>query len=215
MGKQVFDRLAEHYDAWFDTPQGQCLFAAEVECLERLMPGDRSGWVEVGVGSGRFARALNVPEGLDPSEPLLRMAAERGIATVQGVAEEPPYESESLAGVLLVVTLCFLDDPQVALGEFARVLRPGGRLLVGVVPTHSPWGELYRRKGEQGHPFYSTARFYTAGQLIDMAAPFGFALREAASTLDKGPEEGTSEYRVTDGLVPGWGFIGLLFSLTE
>jgi hypothetical protein len=36
------------------------LFAAEVECLERLMPGDRSRWVEVGVDQVNSPRSYRI-----------------------------------------------------------------------------------------------------------------------------------------------------------
>lgn len=212
MKQEVFDRLADHYDAWFDSERGVGLFRAEVECLERLMPADRSGWVEVGVGSGRFARALGVPDGVDPSLPLLEMAAARGIRTVRGVAEKLPYRDNALDGILLVVTLCFLDDPERAMLEFARVLRPAGRLLVGFVPADSTWGLEYRRKGEEGHPFYSVARFYTCSEALDITGAAGFGLLNAASTLLMAPDEELGEMPVLDGIIPGCGFVGMLFA---
>jgi ubiquinone/menaquinone biosynthesis C-methylase UbiE len=178
------------------------------------MPADRSGWVEVGVGSGRFARALGVPEGVDPSRPLLEMAAARCIGTVEGAAEDLPYPDGSLDGILLVVTLCFLDDPDGAMGEFARVLRPGGRLLVGFVPADSPWGRHYARRASEGHPFYSVARFYTAGRVTEMAARNGFVFDGAASALRDGPDEGARPKSVSDGALPGWGFVAMDFHLS-
>lgn len=131
----VFDRFADRYDAWFDSESGQRVFRAEVTCLQRLMPRQTADWVEVGVGSGRFARALGVHEGVDPSRALLRMARERGVRAIEGVAEDLAYPDDSLAGILFVVTLCFVEDPQRSMQEFARVLRPSGRLLVGFVPA--------------------------------------------------------------------------------
>jgi len=212
MSPTAFDRLAHRYDAWFDSAQGAAIFRAEVECLERLMPADRSGWVEVGVGSGRFAQALCVPEGVDPSLPLLQMAAARGIRTARGVAEDLPYEDNELEGILLVVTLCFLDDPERAMREFARVLQPDGRLLVGFVPADSAWGKQYMRKSKEGHPFYSVARFYTAREAVDTASAAGLRLMGAASTLPTGPEEELGQIPVLDGSVPGCGFVAMVFA---
>jgi len=212
MKKEVFDKLADHYDAWFDSERGAALFRAEVECLEHLMPADRSGWVEVGVGSGRFAQALGVSQGVDPSLPLIEMARARGIRTVQGVAEELPYDDDSLEGILLVVTLCFLDDPDKAMQEFARVLRPDGRLVVGFVPADSAWGRQYMRKGQEGHPFYSAARFYTCSEALDMVGAAGFRLLRAVSTLPMAPDERIGKMPVLDGIVRGCGFVGMLFA---
>ncbi|MCD6415111.1 MAG: class I SAM-dependent methyltransferase [Planctomycetes bacterium] len=212
-GHEVFDALAERYDAWFDSAQGAALFRAEAQCMERLMPADRSRWVEVGVGSGRFARALSVPEGVDPSLPLLRKAAGRGIRTVHGVAEDLPYADNELNGILLVVTLCFLDEPKPAIREFARVLADGGKLLVGIVPSDSPWGQFYRLKAEQAHPFYSVARFYTCSEALSMAQAAGFRLLRAASTLPMGPDEKLSDIPVQEGIIAGYGFVGMLLEL--
>jgi len=188
MKKEVFDKLADHYDAWFDSERGAALFRAEVECLEHLMPA------------------------VDPSLSLIEMARARGIRTVQGVAEELPYDNDSLEGILLVVTLCFLDDPDKAMQEFARVLRPDGRLVVGFVPADSAWGRQYMRKGQEGHPFYSAARFYTCSEALDMVGAAGFRLLRAVSTLPMAPDERIGKMPVLDGIVRGCGFVGMLFA---
>jgi len=67
MSSEAFERYADRYDAWFDKSEGWAIFDAEVACPGQLMPADVQGWVEVGVGSGRFAAALHVPQGIDPS----------------------------------------------------------------------------------------------------------------------------------------------------
>ena len=211
----VFDTLADRYDAWFDSPEGSAIFQAEVECLRRLLPRDLSAWMEVGVGTGRFAAALRIPEGIDPSVPMVRKAVGRGIKTQKAKAERLPYPSASLNGILLVVTLCFLEDPEKAMREFARVLKGGGQLLVGFVPADSPWGKLYRRKGEKGHPFYSVARFYTCHETKQLAASAGFEFARATSTLPMGPGEDLRSIPLMDGIIEGCGFVAMLFRLGQ
>jgi len=215
MSSETFDRYAERYDAWFDKPEGSGVFGAEVACLARLLPDDVTGWVEVGVGSGRFAAALHVIEGVDPSHKMLEKAATRGITTVAGRAEQLPYGTDSVRGVLLVVTLCFLDDPTKAMAEIARVLERKGLLLAGIVPKDSLWGRHYREKGRNGHPFYSVARFYDPGEVVKLAEAAGFELAKAASTLRAAPGEALREASVLEGIIPDCGFVGMLFRLTS
>ena len=183
MAESLFDNLAERYDAWFDSPNGAPIFAAEMRCVGALLDGAPRPWLEVGVGTGRFAEALGIEEGVDPSRAVLEIAARRGVHTRLGSAEDLPYEARSFGGVVMVVTICFVDDAQAALGECARVLADGGSLIVGLVPAASLWGEKYARQGEEGHAFYSEATFYTCEQVADMARKAGLRLDAAGSCI--------------------------------
>lgn len=40
-----FDRLAEQYDRWFDSPEGSAIFAAEADCLRELMVHRGPNWL--------------------------------------------------------------------------------------------------------------------------------------------------------------------------
>jgi len=82
-----FDSNAAAYDAWFDG-EGKAIFAVELEALRRVSSGLPRPWLEVGVGSGRFAQALGIEAGIDPSRKLLKMARERGIIAFRAQAEE-------------------------------------------------------------------------------------------------------------------------------
>ena len=205
---ELFDRLAGRYDRWFEEAPGRDIFRVEVECLRALVAGGR--WLEVGVGTGRFARALGVREGVDPSMEMLRYARRRGLRVSRARAEALPYPAGSFDGVLLVVTICFLDEPARAVAECRRVLREGGRMVVGLVPRESAWGGEYRRKARAGHAFYSAARFYTAAEVVEMAAGAGFGLEGARGCLF-GPPGGEVGREVRAGLAEEAGFLALSF----
>ena len=82
-----------------------------------------------------------------------------------------------------------------------------------IVPADSPWGRFYQQKGNQGHPFYSVARFYTCPQANTLAASGGFKLLKVASTLSADPGEEVSNMAVKEDVVQGCGFVGMLFGL--
>jgi len=210
--KQTFDDIADEYDHWYDTREGNAIFQAELKSLRLLHKKSPGRWLEVGVGTGRFACSLSIAEGIDPSPRMLEIAASRGIATHQGSAESLPFTECSFDGVLMALTLCFVRDANQALKECLRVLRPGGRLLIGAVPADSPWGEEYINKASMGHPIYSKARFRTVSRMVELAQCAGFKLINAASTLFRKPgETSESSPHVKTGIVPGAGFLGLLF----
>jgi ubiquinone/menaquinone biosynthesis C-methylase UbiE len=209
----LFDPIAAAYDAWYDSPEGRAVFREELECLRRLCSEGSGRWLEVGVGTGRFAAALGVSDGVDPSARMLALAAARGVRTLIGRAELLPYRERSFDGVLMALSLCFIGDPARALGECRRVLRFPGQLLLGVLPAEGPWAREYRRLGAAGHTIYSHARFRSVAAITHLAEAAGFILERSDCALFW-PPGGTppSDPRpsVPD-LLPEAGFAALLF----
>ena len=125
VGWAPFERLADRYDAWFDSDKGRPVFRVEAECIRDLLEEMPRSWLEVGVGTGRFAAALDMDEGVDPSPAVLCCASQRGIRTRIGRAEKLPYKSNRFGVTLLVVTICFLEDPARALSVAGYCERTG------------------------------------------------------------------------------------------
>ena len=126
MAASIYDREAEQYDAWYDSPKGRAIFGDELAALQPLFDDVRGSRLEVGVGTGRFAAALGIGFGIDPAVAALRLAAGRGVRVVAARGEELPFPDASFGAVLFMVTLCFVQDPLAALREARRVLRPEG-----------------------------------------------------------------------------------------
>ncbi len=74
----------------------------------------------MGVGTGRFAAPLGLRAGVDPAREMLRLAP-RELDLVEGVGEMLLLRSRAFPCVLLVVTLCFVQDPAAVLREAMRV----------------------------------------------------------------------------------------------
>lgn len=205
----VFERLADRYDRWYQGPAGRVALPMEVDCNRPLLAGTVPPRLEVGVGSGRFARALGIGVGLDPALAPLHLARDRGVGVVGGVGERLPFPDRAFGAMLVVVTLCFADDPGALLAEAKRVLRPGAPVVVGVVLADSPWGRWYRIKGAGGHPFYAAARFLSRGELGDLLEQAGFQVTSARSVLLQAPTQSPCPEPVLDGEVDGAGFVCL------
>ena len=127
---------------WVEAPHPLITRARLREALEPR-PGERL--LEVGPGTGYYAlpvaRAL-APGGtlelLDLQQEMLdhtlrSAAAQRveGLVATQADATKMPYEDASLDGAYLVLVLGEIPDREAALRELHRVVRPGGRVVVG------------------------------------------------------------------------------------
>lgn len=92
--------------------------------------------LDVGCGEGRFCRMLGqhgiATVGLDPTPALLATARARdAVGTyVEGVAEHLPFNDGAFDLVVSYLTLIDIPDVQAAIPEMARVLAPGGTLLI-------------------------------------------------------------------------------------
>jgi phosphatidylethanolamine/phosphatidyl-N-methylethanolamine N-methyltransferase len=134
--QKVYARWAPVYDIFFN-PFCAPGRSAGVQAAERL--GGRI--LEVGVGTG-----LSLPEysrqvrlvGVDISEPMLRKAKERvaiqGLSNVDLLAVMDGtllgFEDASFDMVAALFVITAVPDPEATLDELARVLRPGGEMVV-------------------------------------------------------------------------------------
>ena len=92
--------------------------------------------LDVGCGEGRFCRILRAegfaPVGLDPTEELLAAARARDPdgRYVEGRAEALDFPDAGFDLVVSCLSLIDIEDAATAIAEMARVLKPGGTLLV-------------------------------------------------------------------------------------
>jgi SAM-dependent methyltransferase len=107
--------------------------------------------VDVGCGSGFWLGVLRETQpdarvsGMDRSTAAVRHVRSAGVPCVQGDAQALPYRSGSVDLVFCSGVVHHLPDPERALREAARVLRPGGALLLEVYNAWHPWFWLGHR----------------------------------------------------------------------
>jgi uncharacterized protein len=107
--------------------------------VRRLDPAPDADVLEVGPGPGWFSGALaaRLPRGalhlVDVQPEMLELARARAgspvVSTMVAEAGDLPFDDASFDGVVAGAVLGETPDPAAAVREFARVLRPGGRLL--------------------------------------------------------------------------------------
>ena len=171
-----FDAVADRYDAFCATPLGSFVEAIERQIVSALLdprPGERM--VDLGCGTGTSAlwqaEAGCVVVGVDESGAMLAKARSKStasgrIARVQGDLIQIPWASASFDAALMQVTLEFMDQPAAALKEAWRLIKPGGRLALGLIHGTGPWARHYRARAHvDPTSVYRGAHFGTLSEL--------------------------------------------------
>lgn len=171
--------LSSSYVKWRASRLGRTTDALEQDLILRLI-GQVAGLnvLDVGCGDGQLT-ALLARDGarisaIDPDARMLKAAGRHFAATGVSVAldrgsvEALPYENDSFDIVLAVTLLCLVRDPQEAIIQMARVLKPGGRVVLGELDRRSLWAAWRRLRGWLGHPTWRSARFFAPADMRDL-----------------------------------------------
>ena len=130
--------------------------------------------VEIGAGTGanldHYTDAVSEIVLTEPEEPMAKRLEEeaaspagggRSVTVVRAPAESLPFPDDSFDTAVCTLVLCTVRDPERAIAEIERVLKPGGRLLFlehvrSDDPSLAKWQDrltpLWRRCGHGCHP---------------------------------------------------------------
>ncbi len=176
---EPFEKHFKRYEDWF--VENKFAYLSELKALEEVIPKNKKG-IEIGVGSGLFAKPLGIKFGVEPSAKMRKLAIERGIDVKEGVAENLPYQNNSFDFALMVTTICFVDDIEKSFLEIKRILKPMGKLILGFVDKDSEIGKIYLKNKEKS-VFYKNAEFYSVGEVKLLLSKTGYMIDSIHQTL--------------------------------
>jgi len=181
--KSFFDGHYKKYDRWYD--KNEYVYLSELEAVRKAVP-KRGRGLEIGIGTSRFASPLKIKYGIDVSYNMLKTAKKRGSLVSLAKGEVLPFRRESFDYALIVVTICFVKAPVKVLEESFRVLKKGGRIILGIVDEDSFLGEYYQTKKSI---FYKQAIFFSIKSITRLLKRAGFGKFSYYQTIFRLPAE--------------------------
>jgi len=176
--------LPAAYSSWRESALGRVTDSVEQDLILDLAgPVTGIRVLDVGCGDGvlaaAFARRGAQVTGIDASPEMIaaaRSRAERHAKSMTfeiGQAEALPFEDNTFDVVVSITVLCFIEDAAIALREMKRILKPGGRLVIGELGRYSIWAAIRRIKGWFGSAVWKSARFRSPSELKRLATLAG------------------------------------------
>lgn len=177
----IFNENVVAYEAWYEKyPE---VYLSEVAALKEQflkLPENIKG-IEVGIGTGRFAKVLGIKEGVEPANEMAAIALKRGIEVVNGTAANLPMR-DMYFDFVLFVTICHLNSVKQAFKEAYRVLKPKGSIVVGFIDKDQKIGKTYE-ENRMRSTFFRYANFYSVAQVTKLLKEAGFKDFEYNQTL--------------------------------
>ena len=198
MNNRAIAGVIESYARWRSSRLGQFTDALEQRLLLDLLgPVAGKALLDVGCRDGELASELArrgaIVTGVDADHAMVAVARRRSeielaqLRFCEGHAEQLPFNHESFDYVLAVAVLCFVADAERAVAEMARVLKPGGYLVIGELGRWNLWAMHRRVHGWLGNPTWRAAKFRSANQLRGLAHAAGLAVVEVRGAVHYPP----------------------------
>lgn len=188
------------YAGWRATSLGAITERLELDLVFDLAgPVEGKSVLDVGTGDGSYAieaasRGAAVT-GIDVDPEMLRAAERRASARnldvtfLEGRAERLPVDDARFDLVLAVTVLCFVGDPAASFRELARVLHPGGRVVIGELGRYNLWAASRRVRGWLGSPTWRAAHFSSHGELRRHLSEAGLDVEDLRGAIHYSPSD--------------------------
>ncbi len=172
-----FDHKANTYDDFWRTPLGHFIDVIEhgmVAAVARPKRGEKA--IDLGCGTGSFTYWLNdmglSVVGVDVSWNMLEVARrkrENGVSFLQADLSCLPFDDNIFDLVIFNAVLEFTANPVSVLCEGFRVVKPGGRLVVGCINKCGAGGKKYAKRGQKDPTsLYRHAQFFSFEDIFKM-----------------------------------------------
>jgi ubiquinone biosynthesis O-methyltransferase len=177
--EDLFNSISAQYDDWYKTPLGEFVDALEQRLILKHcgnLMGKRV--LDIGCGTGlysiRFANKGAHVSAVDPSKKMLDIAQEKTnhsivpIHFIVSAAENLPFQDHSFDLIAAISSLEFVSDIDQSLREIHRVLKPGGRVVFGVLNQESLWIQSLMKQPNFDNTIYKHATFFTYKSLKNL-----------------------------------------------
>lgn len=202
------------YARWRSKPLGRITDQLQQRLLLEVIGSVRGLEVlDVGCGDGVLATALAMRgaqvTGLDADSRMLAAAQVRAIKEtaslrlVLGQAEVLPFPDACFDCVVATAVLCFVSHAHTAVSEMARVLRPGGQLVIGELGRWNTWAARRRIQAWLGNPVWAAAHFRTATDLRRLVQAEGLTVGQMRGATFYPPSGVAAS--IFAGIDPWWG----------
>ncbi|MGK9475594.1 class I SAM-dependent methyltransferase [Melioribacter sp. OK-6-Me] len=183
----IFDTEADNYDQWYETPLGNFVDRLERRAIFSLLNATKGeSIIDVGCGTGNYSLELaalgcNVT-GVDNSKKMIDIAIEKAryrnlkVNFLFADVTKLPFEDDLFDAAVCVAAVEFFDNWQKGVNEIFRVVKPGGKIVIGFINKNSNWGELYQSNYFKENTVFKYARLLGideirsihTGELIDI-----------------------------------------------
>lgn len=183
MLRDAWDANAANWIAWSRAPGHDSYWRFHRDAFLPLVPDPGRLTIDVGCGEGRLGRDLarlgHRVVGLDGSLGMATAAAAHPDAVkaiVEGDAAALPFRNALADCVVMFMSLQDIDDMEGAVGEAARVLVPGGRLILAVTHPANTAGTFEPSADGTQRPFVIRGSWFERTMLSDTCERDGFIM---------------------------------------
>src|SRR5215831_13216805 len=189
----------EQVSAGYDAEAGGGLFATDAPVVAEYLSGREPGVaLDAACGTGRFAEFLagqgHQVIGVVDSSPGMLARARRRVPDGEfhlAALDQLPLPDDSVDIIVCALALVHVPSLQPVLAEFARVLRPGGDLVISDIHHELVTrGSVIKARGPAGEPCIAATYRHRLGDYLRPALSLGFQVRrceEPGSAHRAGP----------------------------